>query len=129
MNKEKFSVRKRWNSFRYAFNGLKVMFQEEHNARIHLVFTSIVLIFILIFRFSLIEYGMLALAIGLVFMAELFNSAIENLCDHLAPEQNSKIKKVKDLSAAAVLVSAVTSFIIGCLVLLPKVVLFFKQLV
>jgi len=129
MNKEKFSVSKRLKSFVYAFNGLKVMFKEEHNARIHLFFTCIVLVFVLIFRFTLIEYGLLALAVGLVFMAELFNSAIENLCDHISSENHEKIKIIKDLSAAAVLVSAFTSFIIGCLVLLPKIIWFFKLMV
>jgi len=122
MKSEKFSVRKRLRSFGYAFNGLKVMFTEEHNSRIHLFITAIVVVFILIFRFTLLEYGLLAVAIGLVFMAELFNSALENLADHISPEQQEKIKKVKDLSAAAVLVSALTAFVVGCLILGPKLI-------
>ena len=126
MKVEKFSFRKRLRSFGYAFNGLKVMFSEEHNSRIHLLFSGIVIVFMLLFRFTLIEYGMLAMAIGLVFMAELFNSALENLADHISPEQHEKIKKVKDLSAAAVLVSAVTAFAIGCVVLGPKVIWLIK---
>jgi diacylglycerol kinase len=128
MKMEKFSVRKRIKSFGYAFNGLKVMFFEEHNSRIHLFITGIVVVFMLIFRFTLTEYGMLAFAIGLVFAAELFNSAIENIADHISPEKNERIKKVKDLSAAAVLVCAVTAFAIGCLVLGPKVIWFIKSL-
>lgn len=109
-------------SFGYAFNGLKVMFAEEHNSRIHLFITAIVVLFMLIFRFTLVEYCLLVLAIGLVFMAELFNSALENLSDHTTPEQHEKIRKVKDLSAAAVLVSALTAFVIGCLILVPKLI-------
>jgi diacylglycerol kinase len=128
MKKEKFSVKKRIRSFGYAFNGLKVMFKEEHNSWIHLFFAGIVVVFMLIFRFTLTEYGMLAFAIGLVFAAELFNSAIENIADHISPEKNDKIKKVKDLSAAAVLVCALTSVVIGCLVLGPKVIWFIKSL-
>lgn len=65
---------------------------------------------------------MLIFAIGLVFAAELFNSALENLADHLSPEQHENIKKVKDLSAAAVLVSAITAIAIGCVVFLPKII-------
>ena len=106
----------------YAFNGLKIMLKEEHNSRIHLFFTAIVIAFMLIFRFTLAEYALLVLAIGLVFMAELFNSALENLSDHISPEHQEKIKKVKDLSAAAVLVSALTAFVIGCLILGPKLI-------
>ncbi len=120
MKSKKFSLRKRIQSFGYAFNGLKIMFSEEHNFWIHLFFTCLVLVFVLLFRFSLVEYGLLAIAIGMVFAAELFNSALENLSDHLSPGQNDKIKKVKDLSAAAVLVSAITALVIGCVVLLPK---------
>jgi diacylglycerol kinase len=128
MVREKFSLKERLKSFGYAFNGLKVMFFEEHNSRIHLFFTGIVVLFMLLFRFTLIEYGMLAFAIGLVFAAELFNSAIENIADHISPERNENIKKVKDLSAAAVLVCAVTAFAIGCLVLGPKFILLIKLL-
>jgi diacylglycerol kinase len=128
MVREKFSLKKRLKSFGYAFNGLKVMFKEEHNSRIHLFFTGIVVVFMLLFRFTLIEYGMLAIAIGLVFAAELFNSAIENIADHISPEKNERIKKVKDLSAAAVLVCALTSVAIGCVVILPKVIGYIKFL-
>ena len=122
MKSEKFSVRKRIRSFGYAFNGLKIMLKEEHNSRIHLFFTAIVIVFMLIFRFTLVEYALLVFAIGLVFMAELFNSALENLSDHISPERHENIKKVKDLSAAAVLVSALTAFAIGCLILGPKLI-------
>ncbi len=117
---------KRFKSFGYAFNGLKVLFREEHNARIHLFFTCIVLVFLLLFSFTLVEYGLLAIAIGSVFAAELFNSALENLADHLSPERHENIKRVKDLSAAAVLVCALTAFAIGCLILIPKILWAFK---
>ena len=98
------------------------MLKEEHNSRIHLFFTAIVVAFMLIFRFTLVEYALLVLAIGLVFMAELFNSALENLSDHISPDRHVNIKKVKDLSAAAVLVSALAAFAIGCLILGPKLI-------
>ncbi len=122
MKSEKFSFRKRLKSFSYAFNGLRVLFREEHNSRIHLFFTVIVLIFVLLIRFTMAEYALLAFAVGIVFAAELFNSAIENLADHLAPERHENIKKVKDLAAAAVLVSALTALIIGCIILVPKLI-------
>jgi diacylglycerol kinase len=122
MKNENFSLRKRIKSFGYAFNGLKIMFREEHNSRIHLFFACIVIGLMFIFSLSAAEYGLLIFAIGLVFAAELFNSALENMADHLNPEQHENIKKVKDLSAAAVLVSAITAFAIGCVVLLPKII-------
>ena len=60
-------------------------------------------------------------SIGLVFAFEIVNSAIENLADFASHEKNEVIKKVKDLSAAAVLVSAIAAFIIGIIIFLPKI--------
>jgi len=121
MKSENFSLRKRLRSFGYAFNGLKVMFREEHNSRIHLIaaFCAIVLGWFL--EISTLEWVAISLVIGAVFAAELFNSAIENLADYLAPEKHDKIKKVKDLAAAAVLVFAVVAVVVACLIFLPKI--------
>ena len=121
MKNEKFSLRKRIQSFGFAFNGLKIMLREEHNSRIHLFCACLVIGLMFIFNLSPIEIGLLIMVIGMVFTAELFNSALENLADHLSPEKNEKIKKVKDLSAAAVLVTALTALIVGCMIFLPKI--------
>ncbi len=121
MKSEKFSLRKRLKSFNYAFNGLKIMLTEEHNSRIHLVAAILAALAGLLLKISPVEWALLAIVIGAVFISELFNSAIENLADHLSPERSEKVKKVKDLAAAAVLVSAVTAVIAGCLVFLPKI--------
>jgi len=120
MKREKFSIGKRLKSFVYAFNGLKVLFKEEHNARIHLVAAFCVILLGCFLELSALEWVAISLAIGAVFAAELFNSALENLTDHLAPERHANIKKVKDLAAAAVLVCAITAVAVGCLVFLPK---------
>jgi diacylglycerol kinase len=120
MKREKFSISKRLKSFGYAFNGLKVLFKEEHNARIHLVAAFCVILLGWFLELSALEWVAISLAIGAVFAAELFNSALENLTDHLAPERHANIKKVKDLAAAAVLVCAITAVAVGCLVFLPK---------
>jgi diacylglycerol kinase len=121
MKGEKFSFRKRLKSFGYAFNGLKVMLAEEHNSRIHLVAAILVLFLGWFLKLSYQEWAVISTAIGAVFAAELFNSALENLADHLAPGKHEKIKKVKDLLAAAVLVSAITAVVIGCLIFFPKI--------
>jgi diacylglycerol kinase len=57
-----------------------------------------------------------------VIALELINSAIENIADFVSPKQDTKIKKIKDLSAGAVLFSAIISVIIGLIVFLPKIV-------
>lgn len=122
MKNEKFSILKRIKSFKYAFNGLRVLIIEEHNARIHLMATILVLIAGVFFKISVIEWGMIAFSIGFVFSMEAINSAIENLSDFVSPNKHKLIKKVKDLSAAAVFISAITSLIIGCLVFIPKII-------
>ncbi|MCK9414178.1 MAG: diacylglycerol kinase family protein [Prolixibacteraceae bacterium] len=121
MNKEKFSFRKRWKSFGYAFNGLKLLFVEEHNSRIHLVAAVLAIALGWALKLSMTEWVAIFLVIGAVFAAELFNSAIENLAGHLAPQKHEKIKKVKDMAAAAVLVCAITAVAVACFIFLPKI--------
>lgn len=123
--REKFSIAKRLKSFAYAFNGLKVLFQEEHNSRIHLFATICVIVAGALLKLSLLEWAAVAFAVGLVFSGEIFNSAIEDLSDVVCPERDDRIKKVKDLAAAAVLVNAITAAVIGLLVFVPKIIQLF----
>lgn len=119
---EKFSISKRLKSFTYASNGLKVLFQEEHNSRIHLFATVCVIVAGVLLKLSILEWVAVAFAVGLVFSGEIFNSAIEDLADVVCPERDERIKKVKDLAAAAVLVNALTAAVIGLLVFVPKII-------
>lgn len=129
MKNEKFSLQKRIKSFGYAFNGLKIMFMEEHNSRIHLVAAIIVTIIGFLLKISLTEWALLFIVIGSVFISELFNSALENLANHLSPGQSENIGKVKDLAAAAVLVSAFIAVLTGCVIFLPKLYLLIKMFI
>ena len=118
---EKFSLRKRISSFRYAFNGLKILIKEEHNARIHLFAACCVMIAGVVLKVSASEWIILIFCIGWVFALELINSAIENTADFISPEKNETIKKIKDLAAGAVLVAAIASAIIGLIIFFPKI--------
>lgn len=120
MNK-KFSIIDRIISFKYALQGLKILIKEEHNAWIHLFFMLLAIGFGFIYSISLNEWIVLILLFALVFLCELFNSAIENLCNYVQPEKHELIGKVKDLASAAVLVSAIAAFIIGLIIFIPKV--------
>jgi diacylglycerol kinase len=112
----------RIKSIGYAFEGLKTLFKEEPNALIHGSITLIVIIAGFYFEVSNTEWIALLFAIGLVFGLELINTAIENICNLISIERNEQIKKIKDLSAAAVLVAAVISVIIGVIVFIPKII-------
>lgn len=120
MKQQKFSFANRFNSFRFAFNGLKILITEEHNARIHLFATAIVITSGFIFSISVVEWLAVILSIGFVIVMEIINSSLENMCDFLSQERSPKIKRIKDLSAAAVLLSALTALIVGLIVFVPK---------
>lgn len=126
MKQEKFSIAKRIKSFTYAFNGLRVLFREEHNARIHLFAAVCVVAAGVLLGISPLEWVAVVFAVGLVFGGEIFNSAIEDLSDVVCPEHDERIKKVKDLSAAAVLVTAITALVIGLIVFVPRIVALFN---
>lgn len=117
MKNKQFSIKDRLRSFRFAFNGLKYLIENEHNARIHLVSTLFVITAGFLFKISLKDWMALIIVIGLVFVSEIMNTAIETLSDFVSPEKNPSIKKVKDLAAAGVLVSALIASIIGLSVL------------
>lgn len=121
MKQERFSIAKRLKSFSYAFAGLKVVFKEEHNAWIHLFATVCVVVAGILFKISLMEWVSVAFAVGLVFSFEILNTSVENIADFICPERNDHIKRIKDLAAAAVLVSAITAAVIGLIVFIPKI--------
>jgi diacylglycerol kinase (ATP) len=115
-----FSVRARLGSFKYAFAGVKIFLSTEHNALLHGLGTIVVLILAAIVHVSRLEWIALILAIGFVWVAELFNTVIEKIMDFISTEKQPEIKFIKDLSAGAVLIAAIVSFITGCIVFIPK---------
>lgn len=124
-NKNSFSFRERLRSFGFALNGLYLLFKEEHNARIHLVFSFVAIFLGLFFRISRTEWMFVVLSIGLVFVAEIMNSAIERLADFVTKEKHKAIQQTKDLAAGAVLVSAISALVAGLFIFVPKCLSFF----
>ncbi len=121
MKKEdSFSLYARGRSFRFAFQGIKTFFSREHNAWLHLLGTVIVISLTIVLPVSAAEAGVLALAVGMVWTAELFNTVMEKIMDFISTEQHPQIKYIKDLSAAAVLLSAVAAAIAGFVIFIPK---------
>lgn len=110
---KKFSLRDRARSFRFAANGLRILLRNEHNARIHILAALLSLAAGILLGLSSGDMLLIVFAIGLVFVTELLNTAVEYVCDWLSPEYNEKVKAIKDLCAAAVLVSALVAAVIG----------------
>jgi len=123
----KFSIKTRIRSYSFAFNGLKDLIKTEHNARIHLAAMIIVIVFGILFKIDITEWISLTIVVGLVILSELFNTSIEKLSDIVDPERNIKIGQIKDYAAAAVLISAAISIIVGGLIFIPKIIELIKN--
>lgn len=121
MKAKNFSLRERAHSIKYAWQGIYSFFAQQHNAIIHLFATVGVMAFAIILHSSLYEMISLVLVTGLVWTAEIFNTAIEAIMDHVSPGKHPKVKMIKDVSAAAVLVSSITAIIAGLMIFIPKI--------
>lgn len=117
----KFSVQKRVASFSYAINGIIQFFKTQHNAWIHSVAAAVAVAAGFTLKINTIEWCAILFCIAFVFVAEMFNTAIEWLTDKVSPEQNPLAGKVKDVAAGAVLIAAIFSVIVGLIIFLPKI--------
>ncbi len=104
------------NSFRYAFRGIWSILFSERNMRVHLFAAIIVIAFGVYFKITTTEWCIVAICIGMVMSAEIFNSALELLTDLVKPEQHPIAGKVKDAAAGAVLITALSAAVVGILI-------------
>lgn len=116
-----FSIKKRLQSFTFAFKGIFYAIKTQHNIWIHLTASVLVIVFGFYFKINVYEWLAVVLCIGFVISAEIFNSALEVLTDLVSPEQNKKAGLIKDLAAGAVLISAIASAVIGLIIFIPKI--------
>ena len=114
-------IQDRIRSFKFAFAGIFQLFQNEPNAKVHLLMAILVIFGGFILQISLIEWTILILCIVLVFAAEAFNTAIEKLTDRVSTDIHPLSAQVKDLAAAGVLLTAIGAAICGFLIFLPKI--------
>lgn len=110
------SIRKSLRSFRYALNGLREVTKNENNFRFHLLAAALTLSLAFHFSITTTEWLFVILFIGLVTMAEVFNSALEKLIDWQSPEQNPWAGKIKDMAAGAVLLASVAALLGGIII-------------
>lgn len=114
-------------SFGFAFYGLKDALTHEKNFQIQYVIALIIVGAGIYFSLNSTEWMILLICFAVVLSFEMINSAIEKLCNLVCAELNPIIKRVKDMCAGAVLLSAIITFIIGCIIFIPKIKwMFFK---
>lgn len=108
-------------SFLYAFQGIAAALKSERNLRFHLLATTCVVAFGFLVDLEKSEWLLVVLAICGVWSAELFNTAIEKLVDIVHPEQDIRVKFIKDVAAAAVLIVSIAAIAVAVYVFGDKV--------
>jgi len=113
---EKF-IRGRKNSFQFAFSGFFFVLKTQKNAWLHLAATVVVVLLAFWLKIERLEWLAILLVVGLVWMAEFMNTALEVIVDLASPEKHPLAKIGKDVGAASVLIAAILAVIIGVIVL------------
>lgn len=114
-------MRRFFKSFGYAFSGIAYAFKTQLNFKLHIIALLLVAAAGWYLEVTTQESLWLIMAVGIVFITELVNTAIEVLVDFISPSHHEKAKIVKDVSAAAVLFAAFIALIIGMIIFIPKI--------
>jgi len=109
-------------SRKHAIKGIKLIIKNERNFRIQLLTAVIVISAGLILQISHRDWIAVAFLIAIVLISEAFNSVIEAVCDTISKEYRLNIKYAKDVSAGAVLVSALLSIFLGLIIFVPYLI-------
>ncbi len=107
---------KQIKSFIYAFEGIWYTILNETHLRFHIVVSVFVIIFGALYELSACEWMILIITISTVLALELVNTACERICDFCSKEKHPLIKAAKDVSAGAVLISALGSIGVACFI-------------
>jgi diacylglycerol kinase len=112
-------LKSRANSFRHAFEGWWYVIRTQRNAWIHAIASILVISLSSWVGIAARDWAVILLAIALVWTAEFLNSALEAVVDLTSPTQHHLARVGKDVGAAAVLIAAISSVLIGILILGP----------
>lgn len=121
-SKNKFSLRSRINSANHAWRGIGIVIKNSHNAWGHIFFGLLAIYLGVILDISRIEWVLIVLVIGLVIVAEAFNTAIEIDIDLTSPEYHPYARDTKDVAAGAVLLTVLIAIITALFIFLPKII-------
>ncbi|MBD3638809.1 MAG: diacylglycerol kinase family protein [Crocinitomicaceae bacterium] len=120
--KEKFSIRNRIRGFGYALEGMYYFFISTQNIPIYLIAVAGVVVFGFYCDLNSQEWLWIITAAFLMFIAEIFNSAIEKVVDKASPEKSELAKRSKDMAAAGVLMTSILSIIIAVFIFYPHII-------
>jgi len=113
-------LEKKIRNIRFAISGIRIAWREESSFKLEVCAAFLTVLLGWLLAISTIEWLIVVFMIGFVLSAEVFNTALEELCDKFQSDPDPHIAKIKDLAAAAVLLTSTTAFIVGTVVFLPK---------
>ena len=122
-------IRSRIRSILYALAGWNHVLRNEKNAWVHAVASILVFIFGMWLRISIYEWVLILIMVTMVWLAEFLNTAIEAVVDLASPEHHPLAKLGKDVGAAAVLIAACASILVGLLILGPPLLVKIKMFI
>ena len=112
--------------FKEAFEGLLKVIATQTTFKVHLIIAFMTMLGAFYFNFNETNWIILTLTVSMVLTAEAFNTAIEFFADYTTKKRNNSIKLVKDVSAGAVMITVITSVIIGLILFYPKLLILLK---
>jgi len=107
---------RRLKSIGYALKGIGTLLSTQAHARLHLAATLLVVAAGLFVRLRVWEWIAILLCIGMVWLAEALNTALEFLADEVSLDHRERIGKAKDVAAGGVLITAIVALVVGALV-------------
>lgn len=107
--------------FKYAFEGLLFLIRRDRNFKLHLIFLVLAIITGFFFQISAFEWIAILICSALVLCLEGANSVIERIADFVHAEKHPEIKIIKDVAAGTVLLAALFSIIVACIIFIPKI--------
>ena len=116
-----FSLRRLFLSFKTAFEGLVFVFKTEPNFRLQIILAIFALFLSYVFELRIYEWIIVILLIMIVLVMEILNTALEQFTDLLKPRLHHYVKAIKDIMAAAVVVTALGALIVGIIIFWPHV--------
>jgi diacylglycerol kinase len=120
-------IQNRYRSFRAALRGFGWLILSERHFQLHLVAAVAAILLGLILGLTGVEWAILVVTIGLVLAAEAINTAIEHTIDLTVRQIHPLARNAKDIGAAAVLIAAAISVLVGCFLFLPKLIALFHR--
>ncbi len=118
---EQYTLKSRAKSFSHAFRGMGLLFRTQPNAQLHMIGGITIILLGIYFNITHTDWIALVVAIGMVLVAEAFNTAIEIDINLTSPDFHPFARDTKDVAAAAVLISVFVACAIGLFVFVPYI--------